>query len=66
MEAERWWCRGELIWAVALWQDIAVQAENTVVKVQHVDAHILKKWTSEKYQNNEQVDWVSKTEMALG
>ncbi|KAK4830423.1 hypothetical protein QYF61_011047 [Mycteria americana] len=34
-----WQCRGKPIWAATLWQNIAAQVENLVVKVHRVDAH---------------------------
>ncbi|KAK4826729.1 hypothetical protein QYF61_010982, partial [Mycteria americana] len=49
-----WQCRGKPTWAAALWQSIAAQVENQVVKVRHVDAHA----------SEEHVDQAAKIEVA--
>jgi len=41
-------CGGKFFWVAELWQDIVAQAENLVVKVHHVDAHIPKSWATEE------------------
>lgn len=46
---DNWQCRGKPIWAAALWQDIAAWAENLVVKLCHVDAHVLKSQATEEH-----------------
>lgn len=38
-----WQCRGKVIWAAALWQDITKQVENMTLKVHHGDAHVPQK-----------------------
>ncbi|KAK4831072.1 hypothetical protein QYF61_015270 [Mycteria americana] len=59
-----WQRRGKPTWAAALWQDIAAQVENLVVKVCHIDAHVPKGQATEEHQNNQQVDQAAKTEVA--
>ncbi|KAK4810570.1 hypothetical protein QYF61_004533 [Mycteria americana] len=59
-----WQRGGKPIWAAALWQDIAAQVENLVVKVHHVDAHVPKSQATEEHQNNQQVDQAAKMEVA--
>ncbi|KAK4813292.1 hypothetical protein QYF61_020871 [Mycteria americana] len=59
-----WQRRGKSIWAAELWQDIAAQVENLVVKVHHVDAHIPKSWATEEHQNNQQVNQGVQIEVA--
>ncbi|XP_074934140.1 uncharacterized protein LOC142049879 [Phalacrocorax aristotelis] len=59
-----WQRRGKPIWAATLWQDIAAQVENLVVKVRHVDAHVPKSWATEEHRNNQQVDQAAKIEVA--
>jgi len=58
-----WQRRGKPIWAAPLWQDIAAQLENLVLKMHHMDAHVPKSWTTEEDQNNHQVDQAAKTEV---
>ncbi|GAB0209580.1 hypothetical protein GRJ2_003423700 [Grus japonensis] len=57
-----WQLRGKPIWAAPLWQDIAAQLENLIVKVHHIDAHIPKSRATEEHQNNQQVDQAAKIE----
>ncbi|GAB0207963.1 hypothetical protein GRJ2_003262000 [Grus japonensis] len=45
-------------------QDIAAWLEKLVVKVRHVDAHVLKSRATEELQNNQQVDQAAKIEVA--
>ncbi|KAK4815608.1 hypothetical protein QYF61_004823 [Mycteria americana] len=59
-----WQRRGKPIWAAALWQDIAAQVENLVVKVRHVDADVPKSQATEEDQNNQQVDQAAKIAVA--
>ncbi|KAK4805836.1 hypothetical protein QYF61_012896 [Mycteria americana] len=59
-----WQRRGKPIWAAALWQDIAAQVENLVVKVHHVDAHVPKRRATEEHQNNQQVRQAAQIEVA--
>ncbi|KAK4806899.1 hypothetical protein QYF61_012620 [Mycteria americana] len=59
-----WQRRGKRIWAAALWQDIAAQVENLVVKVRHVDAHVPRSQATGEHQKNQQVDQAAKTEVA--
>jgi len=47
-----------------LWQDIAAQLEQLVVKVHHMDAHVAKSQATEEHQNNHQVDQTAKIEVA--
>ncbi|KAK4828812.1 hypothetical protein QYF61_000869 [Mycteria americana] len=51
-----WQHRGKPIWAAALWQDIAAQVENLVVKVHHVDVHIPEGYVTEEHRKNKQVE----------
>jgi len=51
-----WQLRRKTIWAAPLWQDIAAQLKQLVVKVCHMDAHVPKGWATEEHQNNQQVD----------
>ncbi|KAK4827541.1 hypothetical protein QYF61_018885 [Mycteria americana] len=51
-------------WAAKLWQDIAAQVENLVVKIHHVDAHVPKSCATKEHQNNEQVDQAARIEVA--
>ncbi|GAB0209571.1 hypothetical protein GRJ2_003422800 [Grus japonensis] len=57
-----WQRRGKPFWAAPLWQDIAAQLENLIVKVHHIDAHIPKSRATEEHQNNQQVDQAAKIE----
>ncbi|GAB0208713.1 tyrosine-protein kinase Fer [Grus japonensis] len=59
-----WQRRGKPIWGAPLWQDIAARLEKLVVKVRHVDAHVLKSRATEEHQNNQQVDQAAKIEVA--
>ena len=59
-----WQHRSKPFWAAALWQDIAAQVGNLVVKVHHIDAHIPKSRATEEHQNNQQVGQAAKTEVA--
>lgn len=59
-----WQHRRKPIWADALWQDIAAQVENLLVKVCYVDAHVSKSRVTEEPQNNEQADQAAKIEVS--
>jgi len=59
-----WQRRDKPIWAAPLWQDIAAQLEQLVVKVRHVNAHVPKSWGTEEPQNNQQVDQAVKIEVS--
>ncbi|GAB0207840.1 hypothetical protein GRJ2_003249700 [Grus japonensis] len=59
-----WQHRGKPIWAAPLWQDIAAWLEKLVVKVCHVDVHLLTSRATEEHQNNQQVDQAAKIEVA--
>jgi len=56
--------RGKLVWAATLWQDIAAQLKQLVVKVHHMDAHIPKSQATEEHQNSQQVDQAARIEVA--
>lgn len=57
MEADQWQHTGKSTWAAALWQDMAAQVENLIVKVHHVDAHKSIGRGIEEHWNSEKVDW---------
>ncbi|GAB0209796.1 hypothetical protein GRJ2_003445300 [Grus japonensis] len=59
-----WQRRDKPIWAAPLWQDIAAQLENPIVKVHHIDAHVPKSQATEEHQNNQQMDQAAKIEVA--
>lgn len=44
--------------------DNAAQAENMVIQILHTDADIANSCAIEEHQNNEQVDWATRTEVA--
>lgn len=54
-------CRGKVIGAAALQQDITTQAENMTLKEHQVVAHMPKSHGTEEYLNNEQADKIAKT-----
>ena len=56
--------RGKPIWAAALWKDTTVQVENMVVKECHLDAHVSKNCATDEHQNKQQMDRLSRTEVA--
>ena len=63
-EQNHWQWRGKPVWAAELWNDIAAQIKDMVVRVRHVDAHVPKSRATEEQQNNHQVDGDAKIEVA--
>lgn len=57
-----WQCRGNPIWAAALWLD-TVLVENLVVKVHHVDACMPKSRVTDEHRNEEQVNQAARIEV---
>jgi len=52
------------MWAAPLWQVIAARLEKLGVKLWHVNAHVPQSQATEEHQNNQQVDWAAKVEVA--
>lgn len=57
-----WQCRGNPIWAAALWLD-TVLVENLVVKIYHVDACMPESHVTNEHRNNKQVNQDARTEV---
>lgn len=49
---------------MTLSKDIAAQAENTVVEIHHIDAHLSQNWASKEHENNKHVNQAAWIEMA--
>lgn len=49
---------------MSLSKDIAAQAENTVVEICHIGAHLPQNWASEEHQNNKHANQAARIEVA--